>query len=568
MLKNHLFVVAILLVIVFLAGILRFWGITKNPPALTWDEVAWGYNAYTLGVDGRDEFGRLLPLNYLESFGDFKPPFYAYLTVIPVKIFGLNEFAVRFPNALMGVLTVLITYFLVKEIFLKPDSAREYIALFTAFLLAISPWHINLSRAAFEANVATFFIVSGVWLFLVAVRKNKWCLLLSALSFILSVYTFNTARIVAPLLIIILAIGNVKELVKNKKLVFTAIIFGFILLLPILSFLFTAQARLRFEEVNIFSDISIVQRVNRQITQDNNVWWSKLIHNRRLAYTVEYLKHYFDNLSVQFLFISGDGNPKFSTQDVGQMYLWELPFFIFGLFYLFFKREGKWWIIPCWLIIALIPAATARETPHALRIEAALPTFQVFTAVGLINILNVVFSIKYPHSVPILIGTTRGKKVLSISLKYILMICFLGIVVFNFIYYIHGYYYYYPREFSGEWQYGYKEAIAYVLANSNNYDQIFITEKLGRPYIYFLFYTKYNPVIYRKIAIIQREALGFVHVKAFDKFIFSDELILASKYYKGRNLFLDTPNQVPKTANVLKTFRLLNSSPSLVAYSI
>ena len=63
-----------------------------------------------------DEFGKFLPMTYLESFGDFKPPVYAYLDVLPVKLFGLTEFATRFPSAFFGTLTVLLTFFLVKEI--------------------------------------------------------------------------------------------------------------------------------------------------------------------------------------------------------------------------------------------------------------------------------------------------------------------------------------------------------------------------------------------------------------------------------------------------------------------
>src|SRR3989344_2404648 len=104
--------------ITILAAILRFYQLGSNPPSLTWDEVAWGYNAYSLSVDAKDEFGKFLPITYLESFGDFKPPAYAYLTVIPVMFFGLSEFAVRFPSALFGTLTVLLTYFLVIRIYL------------------------------------------------------------------------------------------------------------------------------------------------------------------------------------------------------------------------------------------------------------------------------------------------------------------------------------------------------------------------------------------------------------------------------------------------------------------
>src|SRR3989442_675317 len=131
----------ILTSIILLAIILRFYQLGQNPPSLTWDEVAWGYNAYSLGIDGKDEFGKFLPYQYLESFGDFKPPVYAYLDVIPVKLFGLNEFATRVPSAFFGVATVLLTYLVIKKIFYNAKYANLY-AIITALRITISPWSI------------------------------------------------------------------------------------------------------------------------------------------------------------------------------------------------------------------------------------------------------------------------------------------------------------------------------------------------------------------------------------------------------------------------------------------
>ena len=45
-----------LLIIVFLAFILRVYSLDSLPPSLTWDEVSWGYNGYSLENDLRDEF--------------------------------------------------------------------------------------------------------------------------------------------------------------------------------------------------------------------------------------------------------------------------------------------------------------------------------------------------------------------------------------------------------------------------------------------------------------------------------------------------------------------------------
>ena len=538
----------IILIIFVIAILLRFWMLGENPPSLTWDEAAWGYNAYSIGINGRDELGRFLPLDYLESFGDFKPPVYAYLDVLPVKIFGLSEFAVRFPSALFGVLTVIATYFLVKRIFWKSKLKESY-ALMSALILAISPWHIMLSRAAFEANVATFFIVSGIWLFLLAVQEKKWYILLSITSFVLSIYTFNTARVVAPLLILMLGVGFRKELLKIRKLAITGIILGIILLLPIASFLTSSKASLRFREVNIFSDINIIKTSNQEIANDNNAFWSKLIHNRRLLYSVEYIKHYFDNLSPNFLFIRGDGNPKFSTQTVGEMFLWDLPFFVVGIFLLFRKKEGYWWIIPIWLIVGIIPAGTARETPHALRIEATLPTFQIFTAIGITTFLY-------------WIKSSGIKK----YFKYAIVFVIFSVLFLNFLYFYHDYLVHYPRIYSGEWQYGYKESIEYVRTVEENYDNVQITNALGRPYIYHLFYTNTNPDYFRKTAKVHRDVFGFVTVESFGKYIFPKNYSYSLDGNK-KVLYINTPYNLPSSIKILKTFYLLNGEAILVAYT-
>jgi len=538
----------LLLVTLIFASFLRFWHLGQNPPSLTWDEAAWGYNAYSIGIDGKDEFGRFLPLDYLESFGDFKPPVYAYLDVIPVKIFGLNKFAVRFPSAFLGVLTVLLTYFLTKRIFWQSERKNLY-GLISAFILAISPWHIMLSRAAFEANVATFFIISGVWLFLLSIQEKKWYILLSITSFVLSIYTFNTTRVVAPLLILMLGIGFRKELLKMRKQAIAGIIFGIILLLPIAGFLASSRASLRFKEVNIFSNIGVIIDTNQEIANDNNAIWSKVLHNRRFAYGVSYLKHYFDNLSPSFLFIKGDGNPKFSTQAVGEMYLWDLIFFTAGIFILFRKREGNWWIVPFWLILGIIPAGTARETPHALRIEATLPTFQIFTAIGISTFLYWIKNLEI-------------KKYFKFSIVFVIF----SVLFLNFLYFYHDYIKHYPKVFSREWQYGYKESINYVLKNYKNYDEIRVMTALGRPYIYYLFYTKYNPDRFRQTAIVHRDANGFVDVLSYDKFRFMEKMNTANKN-RSKILYISTSDNIPKKSIKLKNFYILNGEPVLVAFT-
>ena len=155
-----------LVFILLLAGFLRFWQLGTFPVGFTPDEASFGYDAYSILMTGRDQWGHFLPVT-LESFGDFKSPLYAYLTIPSVAIFGLNEFAVRFPNAIVGTVSVFILYLLLGEIgklFKFEGKKITLLQLSGALLLSISSWHVMMSRGAFEANLITFFLPLGIYL--------------------------------------------------------------------------------------------------------------------------------------------------------------------------------------------------------------------------------------------------------------------------------------------------------------------------------------------------------------------------------------------------------------------
>src|SRR4030042_5008814 len=162
MLKNNFLLICIILI----ATILRFYQLSQIPPGLYSDEVSNGYNAYSILKTARDEYGNLLPLSF-RSFGDYKPPFYIYVLVPSIAVFGLNDFAVRFPSAFAGVLTVLLTYIFTRQLF-----KNNNIALWASFFLAISPWHLQFSRGGFEANFMIFLTLLGVVLFLNSFKKS------------------------------------------------------------------------------------------------------------------------------------------------------------------------------------------------------------------------------------------------------------------------------------------------------------------------------------------------------------------------------------------------------------
>ena len=163
-LKNKIYI--LLAVIVLLAGIVRFYKIDQIPVSLYWDEVSIAYNAYSIAETGRDEYGKTLTLLF-KAFDDYKTPGYVYLTAVAVKLFGLNEFSTRFFSAFLGTLTILSTFLFIREFIRRKLSEVEpdYLALLAALLVAITPVHIQFSRAGFEANAGLFFSHRSIFIF-------------------------------------------------------------------------------------------------------------------------------------------------------------------------------------------------------------------------------------------------------------------------------------------------------------------------------------------------------------------------------------------------------------------
>ncbi len=538
----------ILFGVLFLAGILRFWQLDKTPPSMYWDEVSQGYNSYSILTTGKDEHNEFLPLARFQAFGDYKAPVYIYVDVPFLTIFGKTTFGVRAPSAFFGTLTVLVAFLLAFELFYS-HKKRNDIALFTAFLLAISPWHIQLSRAAYEANIATFFTVLAIYLFFLSKRKNFWLMPFSIISLVIGFYAFNAHRIFIPLIGMTLVILYWKDLIKKERLKIVAfsLLVGFILMLPMLSYLKSPESKLRFNEVNIFSDSSIVVKSNNWIAEENNSPLAKILHNRRVLFAESYLKHYFDFFNPQYLFFTGDINPRFSSQDSGELYLLELPLLLIGIYTLARWKKKESIFIAIWFVLAPVAAATARETPHALRSETFIPTYELLIALGTVTLLSL---------------ATHLKKYIRRTI-YVLFICFVGITFFIFQ---HNYYNHFPKIYSYDWQYGYKEAVTYAESVKNNYDTIAFTDTYGRPYIYVLFYGNVSPQAYWKEGKVTRDVFGFYNVSGIGKYEFRNQLIQESDKRK-KVLYVGDPKQIPSTLHIKKTINFLDGTPDFVIAS-
>lgn len=458
----------ILSFILVLAFVLRIIWLDKYPSGFTPDEASFGYDAYSILKTGKDQWGKPFPL-VLESFGDFKSPLYAYLTIPSVAIFGLNRLAVRLPNAILGTLAILMTYLLANKLF------NRKVGIFSAFLLAISPWHVMLSRGAFEANLTTFFLPLGIYLLL---RGN---FILAGVSLGLNLFTYHTAKFVTPLVLISFVFfyrKELRDLLIEKKRILILGILTFLVFAGLTVYTFLQGAAVRVAERSITqgaTEASFQEKMNSSKILGG--FAARLFHNKYTVIGKRFFQNYLTYFSPQFLFSDG---PKEGTYGMipgrGVLFWFTVPFF-WGLFRLFHKEKYRREILflMFWILVSPVPASLATGVGFsANRVAAVIPAIDIALAIGGVILLQL------------------------LQKKKILLYGFYSAIAIFFIFFLEDYFVQSPYKISKSMLYGNLEAAEWVRDNVPSGDEVIVDKSLSEPHIYFAFSSKINPRLYQK----------------------------------------------------------------------
>ncbi len=495
----------ILILILILAAVLRIVALDKYPAGLNADEAAIGYNAWSLILTGRDEHKAAWPLVF-QSFDDYKLPVYFYLVLPFVKLMGLSVWAVRLPSAILGVLSVWLIYLLVKE--LSKSKNNERLALITAFLLAVSPWHLQYSRGGWEVNVSTFFILLCSLSFLRSFKEIKY-IFVFAFSTVLALYTYHSARVVLPLLMIATLIIYWKEFltlfnIKNLKLTLSALVLGLILIIPIVQQFLSKEGQSRFAGVSVFSDSGPYWRaLALRAEHPTTNLYVKLIDNQYFSYGLQIVQNYLAHFSPRFLFITGDTIARNKVPGMGESLLSLFPFFAIGLVSLLRLDDKRKYFFGAWFLVAPLAAAVTFQSPHALRAENMVIPLVFIIALGVDQVYRLVrkFDLKW--------------------LTYSATVLFFVLISYDFSYYLHMYYVHYPKELPYAWQYGFDQIASYVQENYNKYDRFVITDRYDQPYILIAFFMKYPPqTLQNELVMTPRDKFGFSTARNLGKMEF------------------------------------------------
>jgi len=180
--------IAILIIILLVAIFFRTHLFEAAPPGLQHDEIFKANFALDI-LDGG------WPVFFNPNGGE--EALFPYLAALSISLFGQNFFALRLVSLVCGMLSIVFSYCLIRELF------GRRVALLTAVGLAISFWHIFDSRAALRPITLLFMAVTSFYFFWLGLNRGRiiW-FALAGLFLGGTLYTYTSAFLI-PLTIML-----------------------------------------------------------------------------------------------------------------------------------------------------------------------------------------------------------------------------------------------------------------------------------------------------------------------------------------------------------------------------
>lgn len=404
--------------------------LSENPPGLSIDEAAIGYDAFTLLNTARDMHGTVLPV-FFESLGDFKAPVFIYSSIAFIHFFGLTVTAVRVTSVAYAILSIILISLLSGYMF------NRKIGVLSGLILATTPWFIHLSKIGFELNSMNPWLLLSLLTTCISFRHERFYPL-AATSFLIFFFTYTGARAYF-IPIMILFICTYLSMVRKA---FSSRFFWFSLI-----------------SCTLVLAILIVPSVM------DHTFFSRFLQSSAGKGTAqEMLTSYQHHFKSLFLFthgtssFPGETGVRHSVIGMGVLNWFQLPFILFGLITLIktksFRRHAVF-ILGLLVIYPLGSIATSL-VPQATRGIIGVLPFTILTAVGVWACYHLLSS--------------RWIKVTFVTL-------FATIVVTSTWFYLQlSQAYLFNASGENGFSFGVREAITYATSISSHYERIVFQE--------------------------------------------------------------------------------------------
>lgn len=461
----------IFLLILFVGIFIRLFHLGSVPQGLNQDEAFAGYEAFSMLKYGKDSAGYVNPC-YLVAWGNGMNALESYLAIPFIALLGNTVLAIRLPQAIFACLSLPVFYLLLKKIF----SAKT--ALLGLGLLAISPWHILLSRWGLESNLAPAFLLFGFYFFIKGLDKNSW-FIASAIAYGLSLYAYAITWLVVPLTLFGFVIYMLYTKIKvSMKYSIIAIVLLFLLALPLMLFLLVNN--------NIIPEIrtSFISIPKMPMIRSGEISW-------RNIFSAESLQYFSNTVFSQKDDFLSNVMPEYKM-----FYTISLPFIALGLVRL----------------VMLVKNSFQKHTFSKT----------VFVGIGmLVSLVCCLFiaqlNINKANSLHFytLILLTLGVREIYVIFKQHLIVFYATIVcfVFSFASFSVSYFSTYNTQISPGFRYGVEESVDFV--NKSGFTTVAVSSDIYYPQILYFDETSYDEYN----TTVNREFNG-AHVNGFSKYTF------------------------------------------------
>ena len=494
--------IKIIIGIIVLFGVLiRTIGIGSIPNALNVDEASAGFESYSILNYGIDRNGNFLPV-FLVAWGSGQNALYTYLMMPFIAMFGLTTFAIRLPMAIIGGISLIVFYLLLKRMI------NQKTAIIGLIFLAICPWHIMKSRWGLESNLFPDLMLLSVFLIIKGIQDKKR--IFQILGYIvagLTAYAYGTSYFFLPLFFIpVLFIMLKKKEITVKELIINLAVIG-IVALPIIIFVIINTFNLPEIELPFLTIPRMEVNRYEEITS---------------IFSSDFLEKSLDNFAggLKILMYQVDGLPWNSLEDIGTIYTFSTIFTILGIIVAIKNRKNiKYgYIMGIWLIVSIL---------------------LLFVCEPNINRLNIIFFPIIFYTVVGIDEIAKQGKVFAVLLAIVYILSF-GLFVNSYL-----------SENANDYmtfESNLEEPIEYL--NTLQDKEIYITNSIKEPYIYVLFYTKYDTRDFVDTVEYYNGNGAFRQVKSFGNYNFISINMLDDRqenvYLLRENEYEDVKNNPEK----------------------
>lgn len=350
--KSKFTPIVLLVITILIAAFFRFYQLNHLPPGLHPSEAANGLDVFRI-IDHHD-------LRVLYNTSGPREALFFYFQAIFVLLLGNTILALRIAPALFGVAAVVVIYFWAKDWF------GRRVGLLAAFVAAISPWLVTISRDGFRASLVPLVVALVAFLGGRAINSGKRIyFILAGLVFGLGLYTYTAfvALAAAVVLTLVFLLIKRRDWAKRHQ---TNLIVGFVV------------AAVVAVPLIIFS-IGHLSQVGQLVSRSS--FLTKDLNGGRPLPT---LIDSSTKTLLQFNF-RGDENYRQNLAGVPLLDIFIGLMFVLGILLSFrrIKRPKYFALMAIFAVMLLPAAASAGDLPSSLRSIGAAPATFIFAALGI-----------------------------------------------------------------------------------------------------------------------------------------------------------------------------------------